>query len=404
VRLAIVLSLVSLAAVSDARTIEGVLGDAQEQVHLRPAPAFTHFAAHLGTLVTAPTLTSPTSAALSGGTAIDSTMSMLGPIFLDHAETLGAGVTNVNVISQRSFADVNLFGQPFNQLGSVFPVLAERTRTGNPNAPAFLGLRLAYHLDLAVWATAIAISHGITDAFDLSVVLPVISTRLDGAVTARVVAATGPQGSTFMPVRHAPTIGGTIPTIQSTGIGDITVRAKYRVPVPRPWRVALSLEGQFPTGDQFDLHGTGAYWITPGFTVSRLLWNGQAELDAHADLHFNITRGVQSQALYGAAASVVLWPKRVAGIVEFLGTSQLDTAFAPHDTDVLVLTPSGVAPDPLLGVGWSGRLDQFNLSFGIRARVWKNLVLFANGIYALNSDVGVRPVGVIPTFGLGATF
>jgi len=394
----------SVAAITDARTIEGVLGDAQERVQLRPAPAFTHFAAHLATLVTAPTLTSPTSAALSGGMAIDSTMSMLGPIFLDHADTLGAGVTNLNVISQRSFADVNLFGQPFNQLGSAFPVLARRTPTGDPTSPAFLGLRLAYDLDLHVWATAIAISHGVTDALDLSVVLPVISSRLNCAVTARVVAATGANGGAFMPVRNAPTVGGTIPAVDSTGIGDVTVRAKYRLPVPRPWRVALSLEGQFPTGDQFELHGTGAYWITPGVTVSRLLWNGRAELDAHADLHFNITHDVQSQALYGAAASVVLWPKRVAGIVEFLGASQLDTAFAPHDTDVLVLTPSGVAPDPLLGVGWSGRLDQWNLSFGIRARVWNTLVLFANGVYALNSDVGIRPVGIIPTFGLGATF
>jgi len=403
VRLA-VLWLVSMVAVSNARTIEGVLGDAQERVHLRPAPAFTHFAEHLATLVTAPTLTSPSNAALSGGMAIDSTMSMLGPIFLDHADTLGAGTTNVNVISQRSFADVNLFGQPFNQLGSIFPVLARRTPTGDPNSPAFLGLRLTYNLDLHVWATAIAISHGVTDDLDLSVVLPVISTRLNCAVTAHVVAATGPQGGTFTPVHGAPTIGGTIPAVNSTGIGDITVRAKYRLPVPRPWRVALSLEGEFPTGNPFELHGTGAYWITPGFTVSRLLWNGRAELDAHADLHFNISRGLQSQALYGAAGSVVLWPKRVAGIVEFLGTSQLDNAFAPHDTDVLVLTPSGVAPDPLLGIGWSNRLDQFNLSFGIRARVWKNVMLFANGVYALNSDVGVRPVGVIPTFGLGGTF
>src|SRR5262245_55727221 len=394
----------SVAAITDARTIEGVLGDAQERVQLRPAPAFTHFAQHLATLVTAPTLTSPSNAALSGGTAIDSTMSMLGPIFLDHADTLGAGVTNVNVISQRSFGDVNLFAQPFNDLGGLPPILAKRTPTGDPNSPAFLGIRLNYNLDLHVWATAIAVSHGVTDTFDLSVVLPVISTRLNCAVRAHIVAATGPQGGAFTRVHGAPTIGGTIPAVESTGIGDVALRAKYRLPVPRPWRISLSLEGQFPTGDPFELHGTGSYWITPGVTVSRLLWDGKAEVAAHADLHFNISQSRQSQALYGVSGSVAFWPKRVAGIVEFLGASQLDTAFAPHDTDVLVLTPSGVVPDPLLGIGWSGRLDQWNLSFGIRARVWKNLMLFANGVYALNADVGVRPVGVIPTFGLGGTF
>src|SRR5262245_65834094 len=152
----------SVAAITDARTIEGVLGDAQERVQLRPAPAFTHFAQHLATLVTAPTLTSPSNAALSGGAAIDATMSMLGPIFLDHAETLGAGVTNVNVVSQRAFSDATLFGQPFNQLGSFFPVLAERTPTGDPNAPAFLGVRLRYRLDLHAWPTAIDLSNART--------------------------------------------------------------------------------------------------------------------------------------------------------------------------------------------------------------------------------------------------
>jgi len=328
----------------------------------------------------------------------------LGPIFLDHAETLGAGVTNLNVISQRALADANLFGQPFNQLGSVFPVLAERTPTGDPTAPAFLGLRLRYDLDLHVWATAIAISHGVTDDLDLSVVLPVISTRLDCAVTATTVAATGPQGGAFVPIHGAPTVGGALEAVDATGIGDVSVRAKYALPVPRPWRAALTLEGQFPTGDPAELHGTGAYWITPGVDVSRRFWEGKAELDAHADLHFNITHAIQSQALYGISGSVVLWPRRLAAIVEFLGSSQLDTAFAPNDTDVLVLTPSGVSADPLLGVGWSNRLDQWNLSFGIRARLWRGLVLFANGVYAINPDVGVRPVGVIPTVGLGATF
>jgi hypothetical protein len=192
--------------------------------------------------------------------------------------------------------------------------------------------------------------------------------------------------------------------VDATGIGDVTLRGKYKLPVPRPWKAALTLEGQFPTGDPLELHGTGAYWITPGVDVALPLGQGRAELDAHADLHFNISQSIQSQALYGVSGSVVLWPKRLAAIVEFLGASQLETAIAPHATDVLVLTPSGVSTDPLLGVGWSSRLDQFNLSFGLRAVIPPGLVLFANGVYALNGDVGVRPVGVIPTVGIGMSF
>jgi len=387
-----------------ARTLQGVLGDAQERIGFRPAPAFTTFSSHFATLVTLPSLTSATSAALAGTAPIDSSMAMLGPIFLDHAETLGAGTTNANVTSQRAFADASLFGQPFANLGlDSFPTLGRRTPTGNPASPALFGIRVRYHLDLHVWAVAVAVSHGFTDDFDVSVVVPVLSTALDCAVTGRIVQATGPSGGAFHPV-DGPSVGGTIPAVQSTGIGDVTVRAKYRLPVPRPLRASATLEGQFPTGDPFELHGNGAYWIAPGVNLSLPLWDKRAELDAQAALNFNVTHERQSQALYGVSGSVVLWPTRLAAIVEFLGTSQLDTAFAPNDTDVLVLTPSGIQADPLLGVGWTGRFDQFNFSFGLRAIIPPKLVLFANGVVPLNRDVGVRPAGVVPTVGVGMTF
>lgn len=394
-----------LAATADARMIQGVLGDAQERVGLRPAPAFHAFATHFSTLATAPSLTSPSSAALAGTAPIDSTMEGLGPMFLDHAATLGAGTTNLNIVTQRSFAQGSLFSQPFNELGALAPPLfVKRTPTGNPSNPAAVGLRLTYALDLHVWATAIAVSHGFSDSFDASVVLPIVSTSLDMAVRAHVVQATSPSGGTFHPVKGAPTIGGTIPAVSATGVGDLTVRGKYRLPIPPPIRMAATLEAQFPTGDPLQIHGTGSYWLTPGVDAALPLFGKRAELDGHAAIHVNVSKPEQSQALYGLSASAVLVPKRLAAIVEFLGQSQLTTAFAPEDTDVLVLTPQGIASDPLLGIGWSGRLDQFNFSFGMRARLVSTLMVFANGIVPLNRSVGIRPAGVIPTVGVGWSF
>jgi len=332
-------------------------------------------------------------------------MEGLGPIFLDHAAILGVGTTNVNIVAQRSFAQGSLFGQPFNELGAVAPpLLVKRTATGNPATPAGLGIRLTYDLDLHVIATAIAVSHGFTDSFDLSVVLPIVTTSLDCAVQAHVVQATAPSGGPFHRVKGVPTVGGTIPAISSTGVGDLTVRGKYRLPVPLPVRMAATLESQFPTGDPVQLHGTGSYWLTPGLDAALPLLGKHAEVDAHAAIHVNLSKPEQSQALYGVSASAVVVPKRLAAIVEFLGQSQLTNAFAPEDTDVLVLTPQGIAADPLLGVGWSGRLDQFNFSFGLRARLVSTLMLFANGIVPLNRAVGVRPAGVIPTVGVGWSF
>jgi len=390
-----------MVGLAEGRTLQGVLGDAQERVGLRPAPAFTTFASHFATLVTTPSLTASTSAALAGG-VIDSSMSELGPIFLDHAQTLGQGVWNVNAIAQRGFADASLFGQPFSQLGlDSFPQLERRTPTGQPGSPAVLGVRLRYSLDLHVWAVAFAASYGLTDRLDLSVVLPVLSTRLSCAVRARVVAQQ--QGGIFVPVQ-APPVGGTVEPVSSTGVGDLTARLKYRLTVPSPWQLAVTLEGQFPTGNPFELHGNGAYWLTPGVTVAYPFWDRRAELTGTAAMNVNLTFPRQTQVLYGLSSSVMLWPTRLAGILEFLGASQLTAAFNPHDTDVLVLTPSGVLVDPLLGVGWSGRVDQFNLAFGLRGRIGPKLLVYANGVLPLNRDAGVRPAGVIPTVGLGWSF
>jgi len=395
-----------LAAVAEGRTLQGVLGDAQEQVGLRPEPPFAHFASHLAESITAPSFTSASTAALAGIAAIDATEATLGPMFLDHAETVGAGVTSGNVASQRSFAQGALFGQPFNQLGlDTPPVLLKRTPTGKPGSPALLGVRLRYDMDVHVWATAIAMTHGFTDDLDGSVVLPIVHTALACGVFARVVRATGPTGGAFMPVHHARPFGAFVEPVDATGLGDLVARGKYRVAfIPPPWHVAATLEMQFPTGNPEQFHGTGDYWLSPGIDVALPLKRLRAELDASASLDVDVTNSARSQALYGGSASIVLWPRHLAAIVEFMGQSQLETAIRPHDTDVLVLTPQGIAPDPLLGLGWSQRLDQFNFAFGLRAILGHGIMLFANGLVPLNRSVGVRPQGVVPTIGLGARF
>ena len=72
------------------------------------------------------------------------------------------------------------------------------------------------------------------------------------------------------------------------------------------------------------------------------------------------------------------------------------------DTEFLYLTPGGVQPQPLLGIDL-GRKDFFDFSFGLRAVLWRNIMMFANGIYALN-DQGLRNNTVIPTVGFEGTF
>ena len=109
----------------------------------------------------------------------------------------------------------------------------------------------------------------------------------------------------------------------------------------------------------------------------------------------------QSQARYGVGVDVDV-VSRLGLVFAFLGRSQFDDPVNPADTNFLYLTPSGVQPQPLLGIDL-GRKDFFDFSFGLRAVLWRNVMLFANGIYALN-DQGLRNDTVIPTVGFEGTF
>ena len=96
-------------------------------------------------------------------------------------------------------------------------------------------------------------------------------------------------------------------------------------------------------------------------------------------------------------------PAGRASCSRFLGRSQIERPADADETNFLYLhAPAGVQPQPLLGIDL-GRKDFFDFSFGIRAVVWRSVMLFANVIYALNDD-GLRNDNVIPTFGVEGTF
>ena len=56
----------------------------------------------------------------------------------------------------------------------------------------------------------------------------------------------------------------------------------------------------------------------------------------------------------------------------------------------------------LLGLDF-GRKDYFDLSFGLRAVVWRDVMVFVNGLYALNNE-GLRNDTIIPLIGVEGTF
>jgi hypothetical protein len=212
------------------------------------------------TVVRAPT--SPTNAR----GAIDSSEEALGPIYVDHPETVGAGQTNLNALAQTT---------PFE-------------------------LRTATGLSLQVRATTIvlAASHGLTDDLDASVVLPVL---VEG-VSARL---------------HADGLSGHTSATFS-GPSDLGVRLKYRL-APG---LAATLEATFPTGDRDKGLGVGAYWLSPGLVGAYT--TGQLQLSGRVAFDVNLSRAAHSTVSYGVGASYLVWPRHLALVSEVVGQSAVD--------------------------------------------------------------------------------
>jgi hypothetical protein len=319
----------------------------------------------------------------------------LGPIFLERPETLGQGKFNVNL--SWSYVEYNEFdGQSLRNLQGNGPIVLRNVDAAG-NLLGFEADNLQYRLGLRNNVVAFSFTYGVLDNLDVNLLLPLISTALDVGVTRQQVQTAGPDG-VFSPDTLSPRSGFT--DGNAFGAGDLLLRLKYQLPRADWFRSAVGLQMRFPTGRESDFQGTGDFWITPAFYASTLLWD-RVEPFVNVAIDFDGNDSTQSQARYGAGFDVDV-VSRFGLVFAFLGRSQFDDPASSADTNFLYLTPNGVQPQPLLGIDL-GRKDFFDFSFGFRAVVWRSVMLFAIGIYALN-DQGLRNDTIIPTVGVEGTF
>src|SRR6266850_1430843 len=258
------------------------------------------------------------------------TSDTLGPLFLERPDTLGQGKFNINV----SYQYVNL-----NQI---------------------VGLSLTY---------------GLLDDLDVNILVPLIRTEFDVAATTQQLFIS----DTTLTFNPAP--GPVVSSDSSAtkyGVGDILLRAKYQLPRSAWYRSAVGLQLRLPSGDKDNFQGTGSFEASPFYYMSTLLW-GWVEPHANVGLDLRSDDVARSQARYGLGVDGDV-TQRIGLALAFLGRSQFSGSASSTDTEFLHLTPSGQAPRPLLGIDF-GRKDFFDLSFGGRAVIWRQVMLFVNGIY-----------------------
>src|SRR5262249_6508195 len=189
----------------------------------------------------------PTSLAAMGG-ALDAPKSVVGTIFLDRPATLGRGALSTTLLGQ-SYTLGQLNGVP----------LDPPTQTLIVNQPPVVAARVTFDARIRQAALGLAATYGVRDDLDLSVLLPLVFTRVRVTATRQVTDVLGADGK-FMPVRQ--------PLVRRTGDasgvsqGDLTVRGKWWF-LEDPVALGAVLAFQFPTGVPELLTGTGHYWVDP---------------------------------------------------------------------------------------------------------------------------------------------
>jgi Putative MetA-pathway of phenol degradation len=319
----------------------------------------------------------------------------LGPIFLERPDTLGRNKFNVNVSFQ--YVQLDEFdGTGTNQLKANDPLVA-RTVDASGALIGFTANELRYSFKLINNITAFSFTYGVLDDLDVNLLVPLISTDFDVTATRTVVATAGPDG-VFSPTLPRTTVGKLHGN--HFGLGDIFLRGKYLLPRCGWLRSAVGLWLRLPSGDEDQLQGSGTFEASPYVYLSTLFW-GRVEPHANFGIDLRADDVSNSQGIYDLGVDVDI-TKRINVAIGFLGRSEFGGSAESGETNFLHLTSNGVVEQPLLGIDF-GRKDYYNFSFGGRAVVWRQIMLFANGIYALN-DAGLRSSEIIPTVGLEGTF
>jgi len=253
-----------------------------------------------------------------------------GPVLAERAETTGRHKFTVG-FSYQHFSFDKLEGQDLNSVPSVL----EHIDVPNQDLPLEHDVVTTdTNIDLSVDEVTAFFTFGLTDRLDVSLALPIVRTDLRLSSTASVQRV----GSANDPMIHRfPGDQDSMTETQSataSGIGDIIMRVKGTVKRWEHAGFALAADIRFPTGDEEDLLGTGAFGFKP-FAVMSFPY-GRFSPHVNIGYQFNgdsilagdPVNGVKSdlpdQFLYVAGVDIGVHPKATVAF-DFLGQRVIDS-------------------------------------------------------------------------------
>ena len=129
---------------------------------------------------------------------------------------------------------------------------------------------------------------------------------------------------------------------------------------------------RLPTGEEDDFQGTGAFEVSPSFYASMLIAD---RVHPHVNVAIDVRpeEAERSQARYGIGADIDIID-RLGISFALLGRSEFSESARFRDTAFLHANGQQL---PLLGLEFD-RKDYFDASLGLRAVIWRDVMLFAD--------------------------
>jgi hypothetical protein len=315
-----------------------------------------------------------------------------GPILAERAETIGKKKVSLGFNYQRFTFD-SIEGVDLSSVPAVF------THDGAAPGGRADVVTTSNAIDLKVGQFTAFLSYGLSNEVDLSVAVPVVSVDL-GVISDATVRRIGTAGSPATHFFRDPSGGfGTTKRFtasgSASGIGDVIARLKARPFKSGASGLAVGVDVRFPTGDELNLLGSGAYGVKPFLVLSfsqKVLsphlnvgyqWNGDSVLGG------NVVTGekkaLPDQILYEAGVDVGVTP-RVTLALDVLGRRVLKSPRLQTETFHAL---DGTSTFPNIHFIQDANFNVTNGAAGLKINAGGRLLLDFNVLFKLDKG-GLR--------------
>jgi hypothetical protein len=316
-----------------------------------------------------------------------------GPLFVERPYTNGRGVFNVGI--NYSYNRYSKFLD--TDLDDGILLFDNRVVFSDNNFEQYIEEYLS--VDPRVHTVNVLASYGITRSLDIGVVVPISSLKLKArrymdydisrnyplSERDRAFFTAGPRGTNFDPPGTVSNRG----EVSKTGIGDVSVRAKYGFGAQGRRAAAAVVDVRLPTGDEDNLLGTGK-------TSTRLLLIGSNALNDTFSFHANggyQWGGLTDQGDYSVALdAALLSSKKLTMSAELLGqylsdgVSDLNEVRVGPETRFEALNQVNVSYTAAEAQFLAGSVNNLRAAFGVKYNIAGTSLLTGGVILPLTEN------------------